>query len=117
MTLAIYSDQEQGGNARYYDEDWHLLLETHLPNIQQSPGGTAITISPTDGFRFEGDLYGLLAQKPYYIVPYHRWLVMRLNGMHAPSEYQAAMSVLAIPDFQKIATLFNLYNTVSARLT
>lgn len=117
MTLSLVKNQLNPGLGTYYGEAWHLVLESHLPNFLQSPNNRLVPIAAVDAFRFEGDLFSLLGQSAYYTDPTDRWLVMRLNGMRSPMEYTASMTQLIFPSTAEIGSLFDLYRTVSRKIT
>lgn len=113
MTLSILSQQMTMGAASYYDEDWHLLIETHLPLLIADTSNTSLPVTDIDAYRFEGDLFGLLCL--YKVEPQYHFIVMRMNGLRSPSEYRRQKTVFLLPDKQRIEAFRKTYMTISAK--
>jgi len=114
MTLSVNSLMQNLGAAVYYEEPWHIALESHLLLLMQPSISTALVVTPHDAYKHEGDLHGLLqtyGQDPQYYFP-----IMRVNGMFSPFEYTADMTLLQIPSTQLIDQLRRLYMTISSKL-
>jgi hypothetical protein len=114
MTLSVNNDQISMGSEVYYDEDWHIVLESHLLVMKQPQITTVLTINPHDAYKYEGDLYSLL--QAYNVLPQYHFPIMRTNDMYSPLEYKASMTNLLVPATQFIESLRNLYQTISSKL-
>lgn len=123
MALTVQNFAADLGASIYWEEEWHIVLESHLPYLMGTATSTALgsstglqvyAVDPHDAFKYDGDLWGYLQsikQQPQYW-----WAIMRANGMYAPNEFSRSVSQLIIPSVQFIDNLRTLYQTVSNKL-
>lgn len=114
MTLSILKLQQDSGSRPYDDEAWHLVVETHLPILRAKADTVPLSITPHDAYKYEGDLFGLLRE--YHQPPDYFFIVMRVNGMYAPTDYTSDMLTLLIPSQQTIEAYRQVYQTISAKM-
>lgn len=113
MSLTVQAVQADMGDALYYQPAWHLVVETHLPNLRVNAATTILNVDPHDGYKYQGDLYSLLQA---YNVPYnYMYIVMRMNSMYSPADYRQDRLQLLIPAQQTIDELRMTYMTISAK--
>lgn len=99
--------------ADYFNQKWLRTLESMLDLLRVDVRNQLITVEPTTGLRYQGDLYGLLTalQIP---MQYH-WAVMRLNGYTSPEQYDGTILTLVRPadDFieENLVIFKTLYRT------
>lgn len=113
MTFTVQNNLRAMGDAVYYEEDWQLLIETHLPALRSSPVATYTAIDPHNAFKFEGDFTGLLLA--YSLPVEYMFVYLRANGMYSPQEYPSTMTQLITPSGDFIAKLRRTYQTVSQK--
>jgi hypothetical protein len=123
MALSVQSFAADLGADIYWEEEWHVVLESHLPyltgaktNPSYGPqnGIQTYAVDPHDAFRYDGDLWGYLQsinQQPQYW-----WPIMRASGMYDPNQFNRYTTELIIPSVQFIDSLRTLYQTVSNKL-
>lgn len=123
MALSVQTLAVDLGASIYWEEEWHVVLESHLPFLMgtatnQTLGSAAgiqtYAVDPHDAFRYDGDLWGYLQsinQQPQYW-----WPIMRASGMYSPNEFTRYVTELIIPSVQFIDRLRALYQTVSNKL-
>jgi hypothetical protein len=114
MALSVQTDMINLGPSIYYEEDWHIVLESHLLLLMNVANGTPLAVNAHDAWKYEGDLWSLL--QAYGQDPTYYWPIMRANGMYSPNEYKPTMTSLLIPSTQTIEQLRGLYQTVSSKL-
>ena len=114
MTLSVQNSMIGLGPEVYYQEDWHVTLESHLLLLMNPSNGTNLAINPHDAWKYEGDLWSVL--QAYGAPPQYYWPIMRANGMYSPQEYKRSMTNLLVPAQQTIEQLRTLYQTVSNKL-
>lgn len=84
------------GPSIFYDSAFRNVLEDHMTFLREHSQTIQITVEPTQAYRFEHDLFGLLA---HYNVPVHfHWLVMRMNKMTSPTDSHRDINTLLVPD-------------------
>lgn len=117
MALSIVSQFQLGYNPadRFNDQLWLRTLETLLPTIRNREDNVLLDVSPAEGLKYQGDLYGLLQAKE---VPtkYH-WIVMRLNGYSSTVNYDGRQQTFLIPSFSFIDEQLRLYMTTYRKNT
>jgi hypothetical protein len=113
MTLSIQALQIATGGSVYYEDDWHILIETHLPLLRTASDTTVLTIDQHDAFKWAGDFYGLMQK--YNQTPEYWYIIMRVNNLFAPYEYPEALISLLIPSRQTIESLRQIYQTISSK--
>ena len=107
MANSIDNLMVSDGPAVFYDEDFKIVLESHLTYFRNPANNTVVPVASNDAYRFEGDLYGLLHS--YNIQPQYHWIIMRVNEITAPYETTESLSHLLIPNTDLIENLRQLY--------
>lgn len=92
----------------YYEEGFIELIEQHLNYFRQSGNYDTIIILDQEGYKYEGDFYGLLNSKD--ISPNLHYAAVRLNNMRASSDYTGAPGTFLIPNSSVLNTLVKIYN-------
>lgn len=94
----------------YYEQQFRVLLEDHLTYLKSLTTTRRISIDQQLGYKYEGDLDGLLTQ--LNIRPEFHFIVMRLNGLTSPQEFNSdRTSTLLIPDNKEIERIRSSYKT------
>ena len=87
----------------YYSAEFRNVLEDHMTYLRSHPENSEVTIAPNIGYKYIGDLAGVLH---HYNVPYNlHWIVMRMNHMTSPIDYRDTMLNLDIPSFTAVERL------------
>lgn len=87
----------------YYSPEFRNVLEDHMTYLRTHPENSVVTIAPNIGYKYIGDLAGVLH---HYNVPYHlHWVVMRMNNMTSPIDYRDTMLNLDTPSFTVVERL------------
>lgn len=87
----------------YYSAEFRNVLEDHMTYLRSHPENSVVTIAPNIGYKYIGDLAGVLH---HYNVPYNlHWIVMRMNHMTSPTDYRDTMLNLDIPSFTAVERL------------
>lgn len=95
-------------------EDFKVMLEDHLAVLSAKENIQSISdIVPMDAYRFEYDFFGLL--RYLGIQPRYHWVVMRVNGLASPADYQRDKLSILIPNFDLVENLFSYFSTVVKR--
>ena len=118
MALTIESPnftQDQGDSV-FYEEDWQLLIETHIPFLKKQNDTTVISVDPFYAYLYEGDLQSFLQQLSPAIPPQYAFIVMRMNDMRSPLEFGPRFTSLLIPSSQRIEALRNIYQTETKKI-
>lgn len=80
----------------YYDSTFRNTLEDHLTFLKTHPRTTSIPIDALKAYKYEFDLFGLLMY--YGVSPHLHWIIMRMNKMIVPTDADATIEELLIPD-------------------
>lgn len=96
-------------DATFNDPGFFVLLESHLTYLRTKNNVTAVNISPHQGYKYEGDLYGLLndlsVDKKYH------YIVMRVNHYLSSADYLGDRDSLLIPDLNEVDLLKQIYDS------
>lgn len=91
------------GPSVYFSEKFRSMIEANLTYLRNSGNVYTSPIDPDKAYRYEYNFYGLLREMS---VPKHlHWIVMRVNGLTDPAEFQRDTSILWIPDITLIERL------------
>lgn len=97
----------------FYTQPFKQYIETHLKFLRDHPDTIKRVVEPGLVYKNRFDFYGLLLDMK---VPYqYHWLIMRVNGMHDPSEMPAEHLALLVPDTRVIDQLVQLYRANEGR--
>lgn len=97
------------GPSIYYDSAFRNVLEDHMTYLREHPQTMQLAVEPTQAYRFEADLFGLLS---YYNVPVQfQWIVMRMNKMTSPTDAHPEITLLLVPDHNVIEHIQQSHKT------
>lgn len=103
------------GDNLYHTEGWRNFIETYMRVLRESEATTPVLIQNEDAFKYEGDFYGLL-QNNSVPAEFH-WIVMRLNEMTHPGDYEMTRTQLLFPNYEQIRNLMSIYRTASKKIS
>lgn len=113
MVMSINKLAVKEGASTFYEPGFHHFLESYMGYLRTHPSTVSIAVDPHDNYKYEGDLYGLLAANG--IEHHHHWLVMRLNDIKRPSQVDPNLMTLLVPDLSLIDRLRQLYLSVNKK--
>lgn len=114
MTMPLVADIPSEGAAIYYDPGWMRMIETHLNWLLSRQDNELITIAEGTAYKYEGDFFGLMAE--INVMPAYWFLLMRMNGMMAPTDYRLEMQTLLKPTFSNVDNLTSVYRTTMSKI-
>lgn len=106
MAASINRLMVDEGPKEMYSFGFRQLIEDHLPELKDSDQSEYIDVSAASAWRHQGDLYALLTE--YDIPRQHHWIIMRVNDMDSPLEYQGEHRIL-IPSQNMVRRLFRIH--------
>lgn len=109
MANTINKLMRSSGPETYYNPSFCRLLETYLPYIFNNPDNTILTVKPHDLYKYEGDVYGLLAANG--VPSEYRWVTMRINGLVNPAMTPDEIGYLIIPSINVLRDIKNIFKT------
>lgn len=95
-----------------YSPEFKTLIESHLNFIRTDPSTKVITVTPDNVSIYRHDFYGLLTS--IKIKPRDFWVILRLNNMHNPQEFNESTSILYVPDNRLLEQIKMAYRSVNA---
>lgn len=107
--MKILKQLTDRGHAAYYDEEFRALIEAHLPYIRNDSRTHEIVVDLAKTAVYRGDFYGFLTQVG--ISPEFHWVIMRLNRMNTPMQFDSSITTLLIPDESQIRMIEMQYRT------
>lgn len=91
------------GSQDYYDQGLRNSLEAHLSYLRNSKSTVTQPVDQHQVIVYHGDLFGYLT-KANVKACYH-WVVMRLNSMHSPRDFDETFRTLLVPDERELERL------------
>lgn len=92
------------GTKEFYTKEFMDVLESHLAYLKNRSDTYTVQIDTKRAVVYEGDFYGYLNE--IKIEPQYHWVIMRLNDMHASTEFNSAMTELHVPNKAEINAIF-----------
>lgn len=109
MTFSLQAQLIPDGGDIYWSEEFQTMIESHLAWLKNHPTTYTIAVDDGDAYKYEGDFYGLLAA--YRVPTQYHWVVMRMNGLRATTDYDSTKDSLLIPSYQTLADLVQVFAT------
>jgi thiosulfate reductase cytochrome b subunit len=95
-----------------YSAEFKTLIESHLNFIRTHPSTKVITVTLENTRIFRHDFYGLLTS--IQIQPKDFWVILRLNNMHNPQEFDETKNILYVPENRLLEQIKMAYRSISA---
>ena len=93
----------------YFEPNFLVIIESHLTSLRTSDGGRYVEVTEQQGFKYEGDFFGLLddlsVDKNYHHI------VLRVNDLYSSADYKGNLSHVLLPSFPQIDMLKSIYQT------
>jgi hypothetical protein len=86
------------------------VIEAHLEWLRKDSGTRMTRVKDNVAYRYQGDFYGLL--KALNVAPQYWWIFMRANNLTSPFQYDHSMTMVMLPDPQRIVDIQRLYKTL-----
>ena len=87
--------QIPAGSTNFYSSGFRNLIENHLQYLQTHPQTQPIILSPHYEDVYTGDFFGLLQ---YLNISQDLfWVVMRVNNLYSPLEYNGDLGIVYLP--------------------
>ena len=96
-------------SKRVLDEDYYVLIESHLDYLKKHPLTKAVSVSERIAAMYQGDFHGLLNylgldKKLHY-------LITRMNGHYSSSDFSSQENYLVIPDPSTVASIIATFSS------
>lgn len=120
MAFNISKLARKPGDPLFYDPDFRLVIEMHLPLLRQDRSMQQVPIEGDQLSKYAGDFYGLLSSMSVPLE--HQWTVMRINGLDASHQFGAQLNnpyvdryqfILMLPTTQSLVRIKQLYLSTS----
>lgn len=105
--MSIIELELSPGPAVFYDNDFRVIIETHLEWLRRHPATQLISVEADIMHKNQYDLYGLLSDLK--VVKSNHWITMRMNDYTNPNQYDEGHDTLLIPDQGVVTTLTTSY--------
>lgn len=97
----------------YYDPDFRNVLEDHITYLKLVQTTTTREIPPGYAARYRGNFYMFLQSQG--IQQYMHWVIMRMNDMTSPTQFDESMTTYLIPDVTTLSQIRS-YDQTSRQL-
>lgn len=102
----------KGGDDVHYEEKFRNALEPCIQYIRNSGVGVVSReLTPVDREVYNNDFYGLLTKLG--ITPRMHWVLLRLNGMRSPREYDMEMTSILVMLEHEVSIINQMWRTTS----
>ena len=98
-----------------YSEEFKTVIESHLSFIRQASTTKVMTVTSDNVRIFKHDFYGLLTS--IRIQPRDFWIILRINNMHNPQEFDETKSVIFVPENRMLEQIKMAHRSISAPTT
>lgn len=112
MAFSINSLARSAGPDVFYTNDFRNVLEDYMTTLRNSADTVTISVEPAVALKYRGDLVGLLTELNY--PAYMAWIIMRMNNMNSPSDYDESILMLLTPNQDRISRIRSTYMTENA---
>ncbi len=110
--MKIDSMMRDPGPEVYYDPDFRALLEAHIPYLRVSEATRTMAVDLSKTAVYRGDFYGFL--NAVGIPAYFHWIIMRLNDMSSPTEFDEKKTFLLVPEDRIIGIIEQQWRTTGS---
>lgn len=110
FSKAVYDAQ----SFPFYEEDFCQVLDSHLTYLRENGNTTVRVVDNKYMGAFLGDFYAILSNMQ--IDPRYHRIIMLLNGLTNPINYDGQLKQIFIPDLTLIDVIFSVYNTGKHKL-
>lgn len=93
----------------FFEPNFLVMLESHISFLRNSGTLAVQAVSSQQGYKYEGDLYGLLDDLG--ISKVFHFITARINGFTSSSDFKGDRDYLLIPSFSDIEILKAIYQT------
>lgn len=107
MTSPVMSMVTNGTDPLYNNELLRHRVEDHLDRLSRGEGAVEHVLEEQQRWRYENDLYNLLAVLG--IPAYAYYATLRLNGLTHPQAFTHEMHTLLVPDEALLSRLHRLH--------
>lgn len=101
--------QTSSGPDVFYTPEAIIVIEDHLTYLRTHSETTRITLEPHTCYKYHGDLSGLLSFAK--IQPYLHYVVMRMNFMSSPTDYDSTTNELLTPADNVVNKIIKSFQT------
>lgn len=108
-TTPLRNRARDPGPSIYYQDHFRSMVEAHIPWLREHRDTNDLPIEPKVAIRYQGDFFGLLTRLQFQ--QHLHWIIMRVNGLTNPMEYDHEMLELRIPSKDVLADLERLHTT------
>lgn len=114
MSCSINALAVDYGDDVFYLPAFRRMVESHLPYLLLAPDNMTLPVEPHSAVKYESDWHGLLLsmQIPMYL----HFIVMRMNGLLAPTENTSQLSEIMIPAPGRIDSLVASYKAQTNKI-
>ena len=103
MPFSVTDRQIDIGEVNYYTSTFRNIIENHLEYFRKDTSTNTLVLNVHDEYKYRGDFYGLLLKNNIRQDMF--WIVMRVNALHSPIDYDGELKVILIPSIHKINIL------------
>lgn len=93
----------------YFDPDFLTTIESHLTLLRNSSGAKLLSITEQQGYKYEGDFFGLLDD--LVIEKKYHHIVLRVNDMLSSADYKGDLTHVLLPSLSQIELLKSVFQT------
>lgn len=100
-------DLQPSPENTYFEPSFLVMIESHLTHLRTSTGIRYVTITEQQGYKYEGDFFGLLDDVK--VTKKYHHIVMRVNNLNSSADYDGNIPNVLIPSFSLIENIKSIY--------
>lgn len=114
MAMSVLSQMAPAGQSFFYSDTWRQIVETHLIWLRARNESSVIYIEPHIALKYEGDFYGALIE--LRVPPYLFYVILRMNGLYNPSDFNGEAIMVMVPILETIQQLAAVAGTTNKKV-
>lgn len=101
--MYINSLETGTSDVSYFTSEYIQLVEDHLTFFSNNNRNTFLDFTEQQGYKFEGDFYGLLID--LNVPKKYHYLVLRMNGLDSSSDFSGNVFIVKIPPLNEVDSI------------
>lgn len=105
--FSVQNLREPSGEPEFYEPGFRTVIEDHLDYLRNLEGTRILRVEPAEAWRWRFNFYGLLKYKK--LDERYRWIILRVNGLINPLDFDGTQTHFKIPDGAVMDRLLQTY--------
>lgn len=103
---------KNNSDGKYHTAGFKRNMEDFIPKLMNSDKTRTVTLEYAVTKKWTGDFFGLM--KELKLDYNYRWIAMRINGLHSPSDWDGEELTVLVPATTEIDAILAKYLTTES---